>query len=110
MDQKLIEVGLSVFLFNGAGLMLLGYLAKRSLDGLDDRLDDLAEKIERLIEGRIDFVVRSDCRESVARLHRKIDIIEANNMELRNRISLLEGKLSPPLLTPPLGTVSKEGK
>ena len=104
MDTKTIEVGISVFLFNGAGLMLIAYLAKRSLDGLDDRLDDLAEKIERLIEGRIDFVARSDCRESVTRLHRKIDIIEASNAELRNRISLLEGKLSPPPL------LGKEGR
>ena len=103
MDTKLVEVGISAFLFNGAGLMLLGYFAKRSLDGLDDRLDDLSEKIERLIEGRMGLVSRSDCRESVSRLHRKIDILEAGEAELRNRISRLEGKLSRPLM-------GKEGK
>ena len=73
------------------------------LDGLDDLQDDLSEKIERLIEGRMGLVSRSDCRESVSRLHRKIDILEAGEAELRNRISRLEGKLSQPLM-------GKEGK
>lgn len=103
MDPKIIELGISLFLFNGAGLILLGYLAKRSLDGLDDQLDTLTNKIERLIEGRVNFVVREDYREALSRLHKKTDKIEANSAELKSRMFLLEGKLSPPFL-------SKEGK
>lgn len=92
MENQIIESGVSIFLFNGAGLLLLGYLAKRSLDGLDERLDVLSVKIERLIEGRIEFVTKADCRMSVARLLDNVDALTAGNAELKNRISLMEGR------------------
>lgn len=103
MDPKILELGISAFFLNGAGLMLLGYLSKRSLDGLDCRLDNLTKKIESLAEGRVNFVVRDDCRETLSRLHKRADVVETNNFELKHRLSLLEGKLSPPCF-------SKEGK
>lgn len=102
MESNLSEIWSFI---NTAILAIACFLAKQFFNDIKEQfadtrkqLDKLGDRIERLTEGRANFIPRGECRESVARLHQQIDILEAADAELRNRIGLIEGKLAPDAL------------
>ena len=89
-----MTLDISALFLNGVGLTVLGYLAHRALAGLDAKIQGQDKKLDQIIAGQVNFVTRPEHHETVCRLHDKVDHLEAEYADSRNRISVLESKVS----------------
>lgn len=98
-----MTLDISALFVNGVGLTVLAYLAHRALAGLDTKIQGQDKKLDQIIAGQSNFVTRPEHHEAFCRLHDKVEHLEAEHFDSRNRISVIESKVSSPAW-------SKEGK
>ena len=88
-----MTLDISALFLNGVGLTVLGYLAHRALAGLDSKIQGQDKKLDQIIAGQVNFVTRPEHNETVCRLHDKVDHLEAEHSDSRNRLCVLESKV-----------------